>query len=533
MVLAPFWHLDAAFTSDEGAYGWQVAALDERGWADPFAVPGTSWATEAYPLSNSERGADGDWFPYVQHPLWPAALWGTSAVAGRDVGLHLLSGLSVLAAAAAAWALAGELEGRRRTLQAGALWLSVSGPLLVHGGLLWAHAPSAAISGAAVLAGLRLLRGGNRVPVAALALGVAVAGGVLLRSEGLLFALALGAGLAAGAWRQRRARRGLVAATVCGVAAVAGFLVERAWTSAIVGEAIRNARVRGGQTGQSWLPGRVSGAWHELFGTSYGDDIAAVLGVVAMLGAGFGLLGLARRQRADMAVGGGLAAVALGARLILATDEPLTGLVAAWPVAVGGLAFLGWRRPGPQLAAVGVTGAAFAGAVLLTQYPEGGGLEWGGRFFSPLIVPVAACGALGLRQAVQRLEIGQRQPAGVLIGLLVAVWGVAGPITVASARARSDRQIEAVLAPGSPVVLTDVPALPRMAWRSAGQTRWLLVEPDRASSVLAEVAGAGVERVTVVLAEAEAPSPGGFSHEERAGTVPGTNVAILVFSHTP
>ena len=76
---------------------------------------------------------------------------------GRTFGLHLLNLLGVVGAAVAAWLLAGELDPR---LRRPAFWLAAGGPVLVNGFLVWAHAPSAALAGLALVAAARIVRRG-------------------------------------------------------------------------------------------------------------------------------------------------------------------------------------------------------------------------------------------------------------------------------------------------------------------------------------------------------------------------------------
>ena len=63
------------------------------------------------------------------------------------------------------------------------------------------------------------------------------------------------------------------------------------------------------------------------------------------------------------------------------------------------------------------TAALFALAVLATQYPVGGSMEWGGRFFHvglPLVVPVLLLAVAAARRR-QRTNAGTRQPPSQLV----------------------------------------------------------------------------------------------------------------------
>ena len=160
----------------------------------------------------------------MHHPLWPALLAGASRVLGEAVGLHALGLVGVVVAAAAAWLLAAEIDPRASR---GAFWLVAASPVAVNGLILWAHAPSAAAAGVALLAAVRLGRDGPTVG-RLVSLALAVVAGVLLRSEGLLLAGAVAVTMVIVARRVR-----LVTALPLVAGAVA-WLAERRWVAGIV-----------------------------------------------------------------------------------------------------------------------------------------------------------------------------------------------------------------------------------------------------------------------------------------------------------
>jgi hypothetical protein len=157
-----------------------------------------------------------------------------------------------------------------------------------------------------------------------------------------------------------------------------------------------------------------------------------------------------------------------------------------------------WSVPFVISAVVGL----FAVAVLATNYPKGGGLEWGGRFFSPALAPLAALAAVALLNATKAL--GSRS-ARVLIGGLVALVALV-PTAFGLAllhRYRVDKDVfyNELAARASALVLIDgpLPELPRTAWRLDPQVRWLWAE-DRSSAnrALAALHQHGVQEVTLL-----------------------------------
>jgi hypothetical protein len=129
-----------------------------------------------------------------------------------------------------------------------------------------------------------------------------------------------------------------------------------------------------------------------------------------------------------------------------------------------------------------VGAAAFVAAVLATQYAGGGGLEWGGRFLSPVIVPLAAVAAVGL------CTVGRR--AAVALAVVAAMTGAMGLGVVWARRHDHDRLIVAIGRRHPAVVVTDLPPLPRLAWRTHDQIAWWLVDEDDVDAAVADLQAA-------------------------------------------
>lgn len=417
-------------------------------------------------------------------------------IGGEEVGLRLLSLASVVAAALVAFHLAVTLGGRR----AGPWGFAVAAasPVLADGFMFWAHAPSAALAGLAVLALLRLL---DRVSWPwTVVLAVALAAGVSLRSEGLLFAAALllvfGAVALTGTGDRRWPRLG--AATVAGLASIGTFLLERAWTSDIVGERVVTAAEAGAAT---TLSGRINGAVTSLFDGSLVSNRAgalSVLAVVLVLAAVVATLGPTIRLRPSVLLG---AAAAVGiVRILVEPTDPVLGLFAASPVLL--LAALSLRpstprEPGPRTVSpvivVIAVGVVFAGAVLATQYDDGGGVQWGGRYLAPAVVPLAALVAL----AVERLRAVDRL-APVGLAALLAVGGVAAFVIPDQVRRDNVDAVERIAAPGNDVILVGNDNTARLDWRHWPERRWIASNGDL-NGALAILRNSLVHEATAVL----------------------------------
>jgi hypothetical protein len=495
LMLFPLMRPTSSFTSDEGAYAHQVAALQSGTWEYDYRAAPLDPEGRAFPIILSDSGPEG-YYTYVKHPAYPLLLQAASRLVGRTLGLHLFGLLGVVGTAVAAWLLAGEVDPR---LRRPAFWLAAGGPVLVNGFLIWAHAPSAALAGLALAAAARIARRGL-TPWATGAMTAALAGGVLLRSEGLLLAGALALSLAAVRFSQtRRLTTALTVAALTGGPALLVAVVERWWISSIVGGTYASVAGRGSTSSSSFLADRLRGAWHVLFEGSYidagaGVPVLAVLAVVA----GGGVVAL-RRPGRGLTVVVGVVVALLAVRFIAHPHDPVTGLLSAWPLAVLGLLLFRWRDAGPVAWLLGGTVAIFAVAILGTQYPGGGGLEWGGRYLSPALVPLAVVATAGLARAVAGVvdEAVRRRTVALLaaLGVATAAFSLA---TAGALRAREDRIIAAVERHPSPVMVTTRPALPRLTWRAGDRLNWMLTDEARLPALLASLRAQGVPEVSVL-----------------------------------
>ncbi|MGI9602100.1 MAG: hypothetical protein ACR2QE_09460 [Acidimicrobiales bacterium] len=475
MAMAP---LDAGFSSDDGAYGIQVRSLvDDGRWALDRPVPVVPVDNEG--VVNGWRTTDGP-VAYPNHPVYIQLLRASSDVIGEDLGLRLLVFLGALLAPLVAWKLSDELE---MGWGAGAFWLVALSPLAVHSTGLWAHAPTAALAGAATIVVARTRRrgppGSDAIVVAA-----TLAAGVLLRREMLLFAAALLV-----AWLVLRwCRRTVTAVGVSAIAVAAAVVAERTVRQWIATDRL-DSSVAGNETA-GWIADQVGAAWHTLIEPSH---VGGLVGAVALLGAGLVIAGAVRIRRQDpnggrMLLVAGAAVLAL--RVLLGDAELSSGIVVAWPIATAGV-IVGWADDRAHRFLAGTVGL-FVVAVLVTQHPDGGGLEWGGRYFSPALAAVAVLASGGL----WRLWQADRTIRAAAVAVLLAPT-LAGVLAAGQIRERNADVVAYVDQLNSSVVITDQPALPRVAWSTVPDTAWYRATSDDVDELLGLMSDAGVETITL------------------------------------
>lgn len=476
----------SVYTSDEGAYALQAASLRDGHWSYDYKLAGLDPTGERFPLVNSVRDGNGTWYTYPHHPLWPLALAATTSALGERVGLHILELLAVVGVACMAWLLTAELE---PTAARAGFWLAAASPVFVNGYLTWAHTPSALMAGVALLMALRI--GRDRASLASVAvMSGAVVLGVLLRAEGIFVAPAAAAVILA---MSRRVR--LVALTPIAFGAVT-YLGERAWVHRIVRGGGYTAPDR--TAGESLIAGRLKGAWHLLFAGSYRGQAVALFALAALVILAVATVRSGEDGAEDAADDRPLVAAAIVATVLLAarwamgSGDAITGLLVAWPVVVVG-ALRALRRPTTPTLALVAGIAVFVAPVLATQYAESGGLEWGGRYLSPIIVPLAAVAAAGF------VRLGRRPAIALAVVAAMSASMALGIVT--NRRRDHDRLIAAIAARHPGVVVTDLPALPRLAWRTHRDTAWWLAKEGEVDAAVADLQRAGKERIVTVTSK--------------------------------
>ena len=501
----------SSFSADEGAAIVQARSLSEgRGWTVPHPAPELDPEGVNYPLEFSERGPRG-WTPYAKHPLYPLLLAGADRLGGMT-GMVLLSLAGTLAAAGLAGALARRLD---PALVRPAIWLTgLASPLLVDGYLLIAHTLGAALAAAGVLAAVVAIE--RRRPLVALAVMPAMAGCVLLRTEGLFVAAALAA-VAGWIFLRRPDLRPPAALVALGsvAAGLGARMLDGLWTARIVGSAGRATAPAVPAAGDAGglVEGRVQGFVLTWLTPGYGGQSVTGLALLVMLAAVAIGAFTVRRDPANGKRIAGCATAAAAAAVFSVLAGPGTvvpGLLLAFPLAGAGLLLVSRHTLGSDTARIasGVS-VLFVLAVLATQYAKGGGGEWGGRYFAlmlPIAIPVLL---LALREGGARLATNAGRWA--LVGLAVCSLAMTtmGVSALRASHQANARLVAAVDRAGQtldttqPLLITTEGAMPRFAWPTFDRQRWLLASPEGLADLLGRLQAAGATRVGFVSRELE------------------------------
>lgn len=519
--------LDASFGVDDGAYGGQVYALEQGGWALDRPVAVVDEDNEGW--LNTAITPEGP-TPYTANPAYALLLAGASGAADtvadwlrsdqpdngpNRLGMQLLPVLGALAAACVAWVLASRWSPGAAPL---AFWLLALGPVLVNSTTLWAHTLSTALGGGAVLAVVRLVEWGDGPKRrATFALGVvglvtALALSAVIRTEAVFWVVAVTATLVL----IGRSFATVVAAVLGAGIGGGAWLANRSWGHALRADRLpieTSVEVLNGSSG--WLESRFSATWQLLL-TSPGEGGGAVLTLAAVCLLGFVSI-KHRRTAADPAAtasaetaaaetdaptqdGGGpdpfaifvIGAVILyGLRLVVAPGQLIAGTIAAWPAAV--VLLLATSRSDDRddrlsiwllLAPCGV----LLVLVALTQYASSGGLQWGGRYLSMGFVPLAVAAAV----RGERLFGRYRRPLTALL-VIPAIVGIAASHSLHTTH---HSVVATVTAEPSEVVITEAAALPRIAW-TALPIAFYRADDDNVEALLSQLAASGVATVNV------------------------------------
>lgn len=541
---------DDGWNFDDGAYATQVQLLrDGQGdppWAYPYVHRDRDPASRFAPVSHSTLTTEGT-FPYVKQPGWIVVLRASTSLADRAGdpvwGFYLPGVLGAVAAALAAGLLAERLAPRVAGVGVVSFWAVGLGPLVVHTHALWAHTAAAALGGSAALGLVALAQGRGRWwHLGAMTVSTALLAS--LRSEGVLFALALAAmaavvaGMAARAGGARRARTAAAAlwwSAPVAVGAVIALVGTSRWAAHLAPGRVVDGPADSGRR-YGFVAGHVSGflrTFVDGMGASQaGTFLALVAAVLAVLA------GTAARRRpgrpVDALVLLGLAVAVLVLRAAVAPDD-LGGFVAAAPLAVAGLAAWRWSdAPTAERALVGLVGL-HAAAVVAVQYPEGGSRDWGGRFLFPVLVPASALAVATLWRLLTSPRALAEAPAGgvtssggtatiawpMVFALLLAaaVPTAAGLHAADSLRASNRALTDLTLSVDAPTVIRVPRYLTRTSWRALPGPDWLSADVDTADDALALLRPGRIEPVAVVGDGADRVRAPGYEREVRSPVV--------------
>jgi hypothetical protein len=515
LAFMPLIGTSSSFSPDEAVAITQARSLASGGgWIveHPFAAIDPD--DEFYPLAGSNQGQDG-MAPFAKHPVYPLVLTALEPLGGVTA-MVVLSVLATVAAAALAALLAKEVTGG---LERPVLWaVGVGSPLLLDAYLVIAHSLGTALVAGATLAVVIAAR--RQRSVLPMVVAIALVGpAVLMRSEALLYAVALGVGASAAGIARRRL--GLAAGGILlGVAGVATALFEK-WLLELFIEASPQTitvPVAGGGFLEARWAGFVS-TWVSPTSSSNvsGGDALLVL-VLFIAVAAVAVLRWRPGRPHMLAFLGSSAAGLTVAALISDPDRVVPGLLVAFPLTVFALGLVDrdYFRTSGRLVLT-VTVALFMAGVLATQYGAGGGAEWGGRYFA-LAVPVVA--VLGIDALVRRgrtLPVPvQRRAGGALVAcsLLLAIGAVTSITSVhrynEDLTARLARSTQSVLPGdgGAPVVVSSWANIARLAWPTTSPQRWLYnPDEDRGAELASRLVGAGITELTFIGQDQEDIAP--------------------------
>lgn len=485
--LFAFTDLHASWTFDDGAYATQVKVLNETGnWAYPYRWADRDPTSRFAPVSHSVETTDAT-YPYVKRPVWIRILQASTKLFGTPLGLFVPSLLGAWAAALTAWALAERLEAGRGPL---GFWAAALGPIVVHSSAMWAHTGAVALGGVMAIILVDAHRGRRarwHLPVA-LATTISL---VSLRTDGLIAVLAFSAALAltsreggrGGVLARRRApghKRGSLAglwgAGLVTATAAVTYVGTGAWAHHIASGTWQPSRDVI-LTGLGFVPSRWSGFVCTFVTGGLGDANGAAL---AWLSVGCWLIAgvlLARRAALRMTAGFALVGLAvLGLRMYAVARFDLAGALLALPlvtVALGCL--LGSTRSRPRTITSGTILGVYIGVhlalVVATQYPEGGSIDWGGRFLFPVLVPATVLSALAVaRRLHDGAALSVRNATIVTLVVLVAVPTSVGWLSARDLRSVMGQTAARLDAPeGTTVIRLD---------RSGTRGSWTLL-PER------------------------------------------------------
>ena len=480
LALVPWLGSSRLFSADEGALQAQAHVLaDGEDWFIDHPRPDVDPDGRSFLLHLSTPGEDAS-APFAKHPVYATVLAPLEGIGGKTAMVLTSLAGTVLAALAAACLARRIRPGTERW----ALWaVGIASPAFLYGYVLIAHTLGAALVGGAVV--LATADRVGRRQAAGIAAAMALA--VTLRTEALLFGVALAAACAAVAVAHRQRHRFAVAGSAM-AGAVGGYALDHALAAIVAGQqGILNPTASG--SSGNLVSDRVFAAVLTWLLPSYdglgADDLllaaTAILGVAAVV--------VARRRPEDaggLRFLGGLAAACAVARLLLPAGMT-PGLLIAFPLLAAGIvAFRPQRlKDDPATAVAAVTFALFCLAVLATQYRDGGSGEWGGRYFLlglPVAVPLAVA-ALS--------DVGRTVDASTRRFLLASAVTASLALAVTSGLALYDKQwlaqhgtdaLEATAAahPDAVVVVTDGNA-GRRAWPHAvAGDEWFLADGDEA-----------------------------------------------------
>lgn len=514
LALVPVVGTSSSFSPDEPVAITQARSLAEGGgWIVDHPFPQVDPEGRFYPLAGSSQGEQG-MAPFAKHPVYPLMLAALEPFGGL-AAMMIVSVLATAVAAALGALLAREIAGG---LERPVLWaVGVASPLFFDAYLVIAHSLGAAFATAATLVVVIAIRRHRTIllMVAAMAL---MSAAVLMRSEALIFAVALGVGTAAAGVTSRRHVLVAGGALVAG-AGVAAALFEKWLLHMFIGS---EQAIGVPPAGGSFLEARWAGFLNTWLSPSSSSGVGGgdALLVIVMLLAVAGVAVLRwRSTRPYMLVVLAVTATVLTALGFFADpDRVVPGLLVAFPLAVFGIGLVdrGYFQS-PERLVVTVTVGLFMAGVLATQYGAGGSAEWGGRYFAlglPLLT-VLSIDALARRSPTLPAPVRRWAGAGVVTCSLLLAVGAATSLT--SLHRHNHRLVGRLVSTsqqvvpgdgGMAVVVSAWPNIARHVWPTTPPQRWLYDSDEaRGGELAARLIDAGITELTFIGQKPEEVAP--------------------------
>lgn len=525
LIVAWFTNTSSPFMSDDGAYASQVELMAEGDWGYRIAP---EWGTPPQELQTLGKSTlvDGIEYPYIKHPAWIYVLRTADLIDPPLIGMALFN---ALAAVGAAW-VATRLVDRDRRAQIWAFWAVALGPVLVWGVGVWAHATAALLGGTVAWCLCRWRTGLSLRWM----LGAALAASALslIRTEGALMVVAAGVVVIYELVRRWRDRRELFSVIVAGLLMGGAAVAARVLDAVLIHEVAPGTATFVPGPGEDWLYGRWTG-FEATFLSGGFNPLNYSLGLFALV---LVAIGIALRTRAsepglgDLLLGVGVAMFAL--RALTGVDGLIPGLFAASPVLLFAVASRRWSSLSEREKTLAILVIGFMALVTATQYSVGGATEWGGRFLAPVVVPLAALAAVGIRGlADAATSPAQRRWVLVAAALLIVI-----PVLPSQRSTITKREIHAsitqdLLDAKVDAAIATLPTVPLLLWPTIPTTPWTVTSP-RSSYELVDVVKnarrAGETRIAVVgyTVDPKAVEGLGFKVQQRSPH-------LLVLTATP
>ncbi|HET9731322.1 MAG TPA: hypothetical protein VFP54_01495 [Acidimicrobiales bacterium] len=515
---AAFIGVHTTFTDDEANVVLQAQAIEGGHWVLPVPFPrvdptGRYYATENVSLTPAGVA------PLAKHLIYTSLVAGALRLAGPAGAAALSIAGCLVAALCSAWL--ARLYAPK--VERAAFWATgLASPLFFYGFVDTGQTIGAAGCAIAIALTIVFLRRGGIRSLLSVAVAMAVA--ATAREETVIYGIAAGIALVMVGVTHRRTFRPMTVRLIA-----AGLVLPAAGIGGRLADVLLGHRALGaGQAfsqeassllgGNSWL-GQLRGFVIAAAGPGHGPDpfahaapVIFLVTVTAFAALGYGAALLRAKRVGPVAVALFLLATGLlVARAAYEANSPVAGILPAFPllwVAIWALGRTDVRRP--ETAWVLLTTLIFSAGVGVSVYSDGGGLQWGGRYF--LVALPAALPAL--LEALRRWSIPGHTRWGtaacLAVSSLAVTWQM-GATLAATHRAGSIALAEIAQAAdtagagdgGSPVVLTSSVAV-GMLWSAEDRYRVLRPPATEMGSLGEKLRAAGVVRLVLATQQTTA-----------------------------